>query len=143
MGRGFKRDSKCRTNTHNLVWRHHSWWNCLFKTFKDEIRILSDVNVRFLRIKSETSLEFEWNWPQYKFQYTMYKLLDNVVFDISHRWYFLCNVIMISNFLPTFKWNQYKMLMSAKGPAYFYFQTPSCCFIDDRLKLLCIKFASN
>ena len=93
MGRGFKRDSKCRTNTHNLVWRHHSWWNCLFKTFKDEIRILSDVNVRFLRIKSETSLEFEWNWPQYKFQYTSYNIqctsflitlcLTSVIVDIS------------------------------------------------------------
>ena len=44
-------------------------------------------------------------------------------------------------FLPTFNWTQYKMRMSAKGPAYF--QVISCYFIDVRLKLLCVKFAWN
>ena len=68
------------------------------------------------------------------------------MFDTSHGRYFICNVNMNSNlsshdFLPTFNWNQYKMLMSAKGPPYL--QVLSCYCIDVRLKLLCSKFALN
>ena len=68
------------------------------------------------------------------------------MFDISYGWYFICNVTMTSNlrfhdFLPTFLWTQYKMLISAKRPVYF--QILSCYFIDIRLKLHCVKFALN
>ena len=42
--KGFKRRIKWRTNTHNLARCHRSWWNRLFKIFKDKIRFLSDFN---------------------------------------------------------------------------------------------------
>ena len=45
------------------------------------------------------------------------------------------------DFLPAVNWNQYKMLMSAKGSVYF--QILSCYFIDVRLKPLYVKFALN
>ena len=68
------------------------------------------------------------------------------MFDASHGWYFIYNVNMNRNlrfhdFWLTFKWSQYKMLKSAKGPAYF--QILSCYFMDVRLKLICVKFALN
>ena len=60
--------------------------------------------------------------------------------DTSHRWYFICNVLLNSNlsfhdFWPTFNLNRYKMLMLAKGPAYF--QILSCYFIDVSLATFC------
>ena len=71
--------------------------------------------------------------------------LPNGIFDTSQGWYFICNVLMNSNlsfhnFWPTFDWNQYKMLMSAKGQAYF--QILFRYFINVRLTI-CFIFALN
>ena len=60
--------------------------------------------------------------------------------DTSHGWYFICNVLMNSNlsfhdFWPTFNWNRHKILILAKGPAYF--QILSSFFRDVSLATLC------
>ena len=42
--------------------------------------------------------------------------------------------LSFQDFWPTFDWNQYNMLMSAKGQVYF--QILSCYFINVRLTIL-------
>ena len=43
MSQRFKRASMLRTNTHNLVWYHNYWWNCLWKSCEDKIRFSSNI----------------------------------------------------------------------------------------------------
>ena len=108
--------SKWRTNTHNLLWCHHNWWNRLFKIFKDKIRLL--------RLKCDILLEFKLNWLWYVSFFLMI-CLTAVMIDIS---------------FVTPLWCQ-QMLMSTKGSVCL--QILCCYFIDVRLKLRYIKFALN
>ena len=127
----FKRGSKWRTNPYNLVWYHHYWWSRLFN-------FLSIKLFFFIRFYSQIFIDKNPNFTKIWIKLAICYFLHNM-FDTSHGWYFICNVIMNSNlschdFCPTFNWNQYNMLVSAKGPIYF--EILSCYFLDVRLKLL-------
>ena len=85
-----KKCSKWRTNTHNLARCHHSWWNHLFKIFKDKARFLSNVKIGW--IKKDKKGNFIEVWTNLAII-----VFPNVVFDTNYSWYFICYIIMTTN----------------------------------------------
>ena len=101
----FKRGSKWKTNPHNLVWYHY-WWSRLFNFLSIKLFFF------FIRFYSQIFIDKNPNFTKIWIKLAICYFLHNM-FDTSHGWYFICNVIMNSNlschdFCPTFNWTNIK-----------------------------------